>query len=37
MYVNIVDLLAHMRDCAKYKASLKKEKNENNEICIDTE
>ena len=30
-------LSAHMRGCAKYKATLKKEKNENNEICIETE
>ena len=30
-------LSAHMRGCAKYKATLKKEKPENNEICIDTE
>lgn len=29
--------MAHMSGCAKYKATLKKEKNENNEICIDTE
>jgi len=26
-----------MRGCAKYKATLKKEKNESNEICIETE
>ena len=30
-------LSAHMRGCAKYKATLKKEKPENNEICIETE
>ena len=30
-------LSAHMRGCAKYKASLKKDKPENNEICIITE
>ena len=30
-------LSAHMRGCAKYKATLKKEKNESNEICIETE
>ena len=30
-------LSAHMRGCAKYKATLKKEKNESMEICIDTE
>ena len=30
-------LSAHMRGCAKYKATLKKEKPENNEICIITE
>ena len=30
-------LSAHMRGCAKYKATLKKDKNENNEICIETE
>ena len=30
-------LSAHMRGCAKYKATLKKEKPENNEICINTE
>ena len=30
-------LSAHMRGCVKYKASLKKEKPENNEICIETE
>ena len=30
-------LSAHMRGCAKYKATLKKEKHENNEICIETE
>ena len=29
--------MAHMRGCAKYNATLKKEKNENNEICIETE
>jgi len=27
----------YMRGCAKYKATLKKEKNQNNEICIETE
>ena len=30
-------LSAHMRGCAKYKATLKKEKPENSEICIETE
>jgi len=30
-------LLSHMRDCAKYKATLKKDKNENSEIYIETE
>jgi len=30
-------LSAHMRGCAKYKTTLKKEKPENDEICIDTE
>ena len=30
-------LSAHMRGCAKYKATLKKEKNENVEMCIETE
>ena len=30
-------LSAHMRGCAKYKATLKKEKNESMEICIETE
>ena len=30
-------LSAHMRGCAKYKATLKKEKPEINEICIETE
>jgi hypothetical protein len=30
-------LSAHMRGCTKYKAILKKEKPENNEICIETE
>ena len=30
-------LSAHMRGCAKYKATLKKEKPENNEIIIETE
>ena len=30
-------LSAHMRGCAKYKASLNKEKNQNVEICIETE
>ena len=30
-------LSAHMRGCAKYKATLKKEKPENMEICIETE
>ncbi len=30
-------LSAHMRGCAKYKATLKKDKLENNEICIETE
>ena len=30
-------LSAHMRGCAKYKATLKKEKQENNEIIIETE
>jgi hypothetical protein len=30
-------LSAHMRGCAKYKATLKKEKNESIEICIETE
>jgi len=29
--------MAHMRGCAKYKATLKKEKPENNEICIEME
>ena len=28
-------LSAHLRGCAKYKATLKKEKNENDEICIE--
>ncbi len=45
MFVDIVgfigkkaqSLSAHMRGCAKYKATLKKEKPENNEICIITE
>ena len=27
--------MAHMRGCAKYKATLKKEKSENNEIRIE--
>jgi len=27
----------HMRGCTKYKATLKKEKPENDEICIETE
>ena len=30
-------LSAHMRGCAKYKATLKKEINESMEICIETE
>ena len=30
-------LSAHMRGCTKYKATLKKDKLENNEICIETE
>jgi hypothetical protein len=30
-------LSAHLRGCTKYKATLKKEKPENNEICIITE
>ena len=30
-------LPAHLRGCAKYKATLKKDKNENSEMCIETE
>ena len=30
-------LSAHMRGCAKYKVTLKKQKSENNKICIETE
>lgn len=30
-------LSAHMRGCAKYKPTLRKEKPESSEICIETE